>query len=161
MLVYFNFIDAHHLFDKMLWILIHIRSYGAKRQPKMLIYFRVTKHWGEILVFLFFKFCRKLDFFTFHIHFVNLSMRYMLGLRALIMLLVTVCLCFVNWRETMNCVNCNWLCFVYDVTRKVVPVLELKRNGGGGGAFHPFQKEERVNNKTCELLSKGQPSSTV
>jgi SHAQKYF class myb-like DNA-binding protein len=50
-----------------------------------------------------------------------------------------------------------------DVTRKVVlpPVLELKRNGsGGGGAFHPFQKDERVNNnKTCELLSKGQPSS--
>jgi hypothetical protein len=40
-------------------------------------------------------------------------------------------------------------------------VLELKRNGsGGGGAFHPFQKDERVNNnKTCELLSKGQPSS--
>ncbi|WJX14028.1 transcription factor [Trifolium repens] len=50
-----------------------------------------------------------------------------------------------------------------DVTRKVVlpPVLELKRNGSGGGAFHPFQKDERVNNnnKTCELLSKGQPSS--
>ncbi|CAJ2629490.1 two-component response regulator ARR2 [Trifolium pratense] len=47
-----------------------------------------------------------------------------------------------------------------DVTRKVVPVMELKRNGSGGGAFHPFQKEERVNNRTCELLSKGQPSST-
>ena len=41
-----------------------------------------------------------------------------------------------------------------------MPVLELKRNGSGGGAFHPFHKEDRVNNKTSELLSKGQPSST-
>ncbi|CAI8604069.1 unnamed protein product [Vicia faba] len=43
-----------------------------------------------------------------------------------------------------------------DATRKV-SVLELKRNGSAGGAFHPFQKDERVN-KTCEFLSKGQPS---
>lgn len=47
-----------------------------------------------------------------------------------------------------------------DVTKKAVPVLELKRNGSGGGAFHPFHKEDRVNNTTSELLSKGQPSST-
>ncbi|XP_039685801.1 transcription factor HHO2 isoform X2 [Medicago truncatula] len=47
-----------------------------------------------------------------------------------------------------------------DVTKKAVPVLELKRNGCGGGAFHPFHKEDRVNNTTSELLSKGQPSST-
>lgn len=47
-----------------------------------------------------------------------------------------------------------------DVTKKAVPVLELKRNGSGGGAFHPFHKEDRVNNKTSELLSKGQPSPT-
>lgn len=50
-----------------------------------------------------------------------------------------------------------------DVTKKALPVLELKRNGSGGGAFHPFHKEEdRVNNnKTSELLSKGEPSSNA
>ncbi|XP_027189800.1 transcription factor HHO3-like isoform X1 [Cicer arietinum] len=40
------------------------------------------------------------------------------------------------------------------VTRKV-PALELKRSGTCGGAFQPFQKEEKVNNKG-ESLSKGQ-----